>query len=81
MARHSQKADRKHMICKKCEEDKCVECVDTLRSIFFEKAICECRRKKHNGEPRDEQILDPETGTVHAPGLTVTEDGTVTFNG
>jgi hypothetical protein len=27
----------------------------------------------------ERQIKDPITGTVHAPGLTVGEDGTVTF--
>lgn len=29
------------------------------------------------GEPRDKQILDPDTGEVYAPGLKVKEDGTV----
>lgn len=32
-------------------------------------------------EPNTQQILDPETGAVHAPGLTVTQDGEVIRRG
>lgn len=32
-----------------------------------------------SGEPVLSQVKDPFTGTVHAPGLEVAEDGTVTF--
>ncbi len=78
MARHDQKADRKHMICPKCGEGDCEKCVDVYRYLAgFEKPICQCRRKNHDGEPVDQQILDPETGDVHAPGLVVKADGEV----
>ena len=67
------------MTCPRCHEGKCDECVDVGRFLAgFEKPICQCIRKNHAGEPADQQILDPETGAVHAPGLVVKADGTVT---
>lgn len=79
MARHSQKPDKKHMTCPKCHEGKCDECVDVARILAgFQNEICQCTRKKHAGEPQAEQILDPSTGTVYAPGLKVSIDGKVT---
>jgi hypothetical protein len=80
MARHDQKTDRRHMVCKACEVGNCVECIDVLRMVYTNKTICECIRQNHSGEPRDQQILDPESGTVFAPGLKVTIDGTVERN-
>jgi hypothetical protein len=35
----------------------------------------------HAGEPVDNQLLDPETHTVYAPGLEVDVNGEVKFNG
>ena len=77
MAKHDQKVEQKHMVCSNCKAGRCEECVDILRILYTDKMICECTRKNHNGEPRDQQILDPESGTVYGPGLTVSEDGEV----
>jgi hypothetical protein len=77
MARHDQKTNRRHMVCKQCEEGRCEECVDVLRAIYSNNLICKCTRRGHAGEPRDKQIMDPETGTVYAPGLEVSIDGEV----
>jgi hypothetical protein len=41
--------------------------------------ICECRKKDHGGEPREQQIRDPFTNEIVAPGLTVDMDGNVKF--
>lgn len=79
MARHSQKPSRQHMTCPNCHQGKCENCVDVGRLLAgFENTICQCRKKGHSGEPRDQQILDPSTGTVYAPGLKVDVDGKVT---
>jgi hypothetical protein len=80
MSRHDQKPDSKHMTCSSCHDGNCTECVDVLRAVKDLPPICQCKRKNHLGEPRDQQILDPETGTVHAPGLTVDSDGNVEFH-
>jgi hypothetical protein len=45
--------------------------------VYTDETICRCRKQGHSGEPRDQQILDPETGTVHAPGLQVSIEGEV----
>lgn len=78
--RHDQKPDKKNMTCTPCGRGHCEECVDIIRMLFTKNRICQCTRKGHDGEPINQQIKDPETGTVYAPGLTVTEDGTVNFN-
>jgi hypothetical protein len=39
--------------------------------------MCYCKRKRHDGEANDVQTQDPETGTVWAPGLRVTQEGEV----
>jgi hypothetical protein len=70
---HSQKADRSHMICSSCLAGDCHSCVDVLRVVYAKDLICQCRRAKHLGEPIDEQIKDPESGTVYGPGLSVTQ--------
>lgn len=80
MARHSQKPTRRLMICKPCKDGSCGSCVDILRSVYTDKMICQCDRRGHDGEPINNQILDPETGTVYAPGLEVSANGEVKFN-
>lgn len=67
--------------CMACQEGNCNQCTDIVLFVMGSDLICECTAKGHSGEPRDKQILDPETGTVHAPGLTVDIDGTVTRTG
>lgn len=80
MGRHDQKPKDGLMVCPECRKGNCVSCVDALLFIARGEGreYCKCKRKGHNGEPRDQQILDPETGTVHAPGLTISKDGEVT---
>lgn len=70
------------MVCSACHEGECEDCVDVSRTRtgVFSKTICQCQRKGHNIEAPSTQILDPESGTVFAPGLQVSIDGTVTFN-
>lgn len=80
MARHDQQAERQHMICMNCRADDCNNCVDVLRMVYTDVAICRCGRASHGGEPARKQILDPETGTVHGPGFTVDQDGKVQFD-
>lgn len=46
----------------------------------FEDYIYSVRPIPPGTEPRDAQILDPETGTVHLPHGTVDIDGNVTLN-
>lgn len=79
MSRHAQKVEQRHMVCPQCKADNCEQCVDVLRMAYTDETICQCTRKGHDGEPRDQQILDPETGTVFAPGLSVSQDGEVKF--
>jgi hypothetical protein len=69
------------MVCVPCRRGDCNECVDILRLAYTEVPVCQCTRQNHNGEPINQQILDPETGTVYAPGLEVTRDGEVKFHG
>jgi hypothetical protein len=78
MARHDQRPSETKMTCLWCNRGKCTECIDILRIIAGLDTICNCKLPNHAGEPRDQQVLDPETGVVHAPGLTVDPDGTVT---
>lgn len=77
MARHSQRPDNSLMVCPQCKADNCVECIDVLRVAYATDTICTCTRRGHAGEPRDSQVLDPETNVVHAPGLTVSQEGTI----
>ena len=78
MGRHDQKVDRRNMICSSCSHGNCNSCVDVTRILAgYKNMICQCTRAGHSGEPSDQQILDPETGTVHAPSLRVTEDGEI----
>lgn len=64
------------MVCAACKADKCTECVDVLRSVYTDDTICQCQRRNHAGEPRDQQIADPDTGTVHTPGGEIDINGT-----
>lgn len=64
-------------VCTRCKANQCEQCVDVLRALYSDRMICKCRRKNHNGEPMDQQIADPTTGDVYAPGLVVREDGTI----
>lgn len=74
---HAQKPDPRDMTCPNCKLGFCEGCVDVLRSVYTDEMICTCRRAGHLGEPTSEQILDPETGTVYAPGMTIDELGRV----
>lgn len=69
------------MVCIPCTRGECQNCVDILRIVYATKTICRCEKRGHSGEPRDQQVLDPETSTVHAPGLSVDIHGEVTRNG
>lgn len=66
------------MTCPNCKANNCAECVDILLILAGSETVCTCTRKNHDGEPVDQQIADLLTGTVHAPGLEVAEDGTIT---
>lgn len=70
---HSQKTDPRQMTCFNCRNGHCENCVDVLRMVYSDEMICTCTRKNHLGEPIANQIKDPESGTVYAPGLTVSE--------
>lgn len=78
MARHDQRAIPKNTVCMSCQRGECNHCVDVIRAIAgFSEELCHCKRKNHSIEPNTQQILDPETGTVYAPGLHVTKEGKV----
>lgn len=78
--RHAQRHESKHMTCTNCKAGNCLDCVDITRArAGYDDPLCECRRKSHNIEPSTQQILDPETQEVHAPGLTVKQSGIVEF--
>ena len=78
--KHTQKGMHEvAFVCLWCKEGNCTNCVDILRMVIEgAPSICKCKRHNHSGEARDQQILDPETGAVHGPGLVVDKDGTVT---
>lgn len=48
-----------------------------LHALWGLDLICTCKRVGHEGEPRDQQIADPETGAVYTPGLKIAIDGEV----
>ena len=81
--RHSQKGDEDTFVCRQCRLEHCDQCLDKLRLLYAKDRLCRCRRTLHlekiMGEPRLNQIEDPETGMIYAPGLTVNRDGKVTF--
>lgn len=69
--------DPKRMVCAGCLRNRCNECVDVLHALWGLDLICTCKRVGHEGEPRDQQIADPETGAVYTPGLKIATDGEV----
>jgi len=75
--KHDQRGRADPFVCEGCQYGVCERCIDVLRSIYSKELICKCKRKNHMGEPRDQQILDPETNAVHAPGMIIHEDGEV----
>lgn len=83
MSRHDQQVQKAQMVCAECKAGVCEFCVDGLRLFYTNETICTCGRTDHSdkmrGEPRLGQVRDPFTGDIHAPGLVVTEDGTVEF--
>lgn len=61
-------------------------CPDKIFLILGKDTVCTCKKSGHEdaitGEPRRNQIQDPFTGDVHAPGLVVKADtGEVEFTG
>lgn len=71
------KIDPKRMVCAHCLHDNCSACVDVVRALFGMELICTCTRKGHSGEPRDSQVLDPDTGDVYGPGSVIRANGEV----
>lgn len=80
MGKHSQRPISSLMVCANCKLGVCEKCVDVLRAVYTDEMICQCKRRNHSGEAVEKQVVDPFTGTVHAPGLTVTVDGEVKRN-
>lgn len=69
--------DPKRMICTHCLHGACGNCIDIVRLVWDLEPMCTCTRANHSGEPRDAQVLDPDTGTVYGPAVAVTTDGEV----
>lgn len=81
-AAHDQRSTPQTFVCTMCQEGTCNKCIDIMRvAVLGLPVICYCKRKNHSGEPRDKQIVDPETGTVYGPGLRVTLEGDVLHGG
>lgn len=81
MGRHDQRIQPRHMTCSNCIVGFCENCVDVFRYLAGNTdPICQCKRRGHDGEPVNNQIKDPETGTVYGPGLSVDIDGKVTYD-
>lgn len=66
-------------VCVRCQENKCVECIDIMRFIWNQKLICKCPRLGHDGEPRNSQVEDPFDGSVHGPNIRVGAGGEVAY--
>lgn len=66
-------------VCARCLDGSCNRCIDIMRVIVDLEPICRCKVPGHGGEPVDQQILDPETGTVYGPNVVVSAEGDVTF--
>lgn len=64
-------------VCTRCQADDCKNCVDVLRTIYTDQMICKCKRIGHDGEPVDQQVVDPFTESVHGPAAEITVDGEV----
>lgn len=78
MSKHSQRPDKQLMICPNCSKGECGGCVDVLRSVYSQELLCQCTRQGHSGEAINNQIQDPETGSIYGPHAVIKEDGTVT---
>lgn len=77
-AAHDQKSTPDNWQCDPCKKGECNRCIDIMRVIKLRlPEMCKCKKRGHSGEARDNQILDPETGTVYGPGLRVTQEGEV----
>lgn len=76
----AEKEVKEKWICVACDLGQCERCTDIVLIVMELETICDCTLIGHSVEPRDVQILDPETGTVFAPGLTVDEGGKVEFD-
>lgn len=64
-------------VCARCMLGDCEQCIDVMRVIVDLKEICHCLIPDHRCEAINQQIKDPETGDVYAPGLIVRKDGSV----
>lgn len=67
-------------VCTHCKEGDCGACMDVFRAAVSLPPLCYCKRKKHSGEPENEQIADPFDGSVHGPGATISKDGEVSVD-
>ncbi len=77
MSKHSQRPDKRQLVCVHCKIAECYDCVDVIRAVYTDVTICECTRLNHSGDPTNVQIKDPDTGTVFGPNSVIKEDGTV----
>lgn len=64
-------------VCFRCYDAKCSQCVDVMAVVMGTETECNCQRPGHDGEPINNQVTDPFTGAVHAPGLVVEQSGEV----
>ncbi len=69
-------------VCTQCQDGNCESCIDVLRAVMQNaQPICKCARRGHDGEPVEQQVSDPFTGSVHGPGLEVTDAGEIRRRG
>lgn len=81
---HRQEVDKRLLDCPSCRGGNCSNCADRVLVLLGRDRVCSCGRSTHedaiNGEPRINQVEDPFTGDVHAPGAIVeSETGKVKF--
>lgn len=77
MSKHDQRPDKSALVCVNCKNGDCYKCVDVLRMVYTDQPICKCERKNHGGEPNEQQVTDPFTGSVFGPHAVINPDGTV----
>lgn len=79
--RHDQRSYPPDTVCHNCKASNCRHCVDVPRVALglydTNGPLCFCRKAMHGGEAVTRQVVDPETGTVYGPALSVTIDGEV----
>lgn len=75
-----QQPTKREMTCPSCKRGECTNCPDVLLAALGRSVGCTCTRANHSGEPNQQQIMDPETGTVHAPGLEVGNNGQISMS-